>query len=110
MNIETTVISVLDIIGILFGVVFLVMSIRGSRSLIGSFFKDYYWIMTFAALTLIFGFFIESAGELLGVNEDMIMLLHDLAMVIEGALFIYASYVLPNDARRYLEPKEKPTV
>lgn len=102
MQTQLSFTNVLDLLGVVLGVVFLFMALRGSRSLIGSFFKNYYWFMIAGALALTFGFLIEPVGEWIGLEENTIMLLHDLAMLTESILFVYASYVLPNDARRYL--------
>lgn len=102
--------NILDLIGVFLGIAFLIMSVRGSKSLMGSFFRNYYWLMIAGALALTFGFIIEPVGDWIGLRENTIMLLHDLAMLTESVLFVYASYVLPNDARRYIESKERPTV
>lgn len=107
---QITFTNLLDLGGVLLGIAFLIMSVRGARSLTGSFFKNYYWFMIAGATALTFGFLIEPVGDWIGLKENMIMLLHDLAMLAESALFVYASYILPNDARHYLESREKPTV
>lgn len=56
--------------------------------------------MIAGALALMVGFLIDPAGEWIGLEEGTVML-------TESALFVYASYILPNDARRYLEAKGK---
>lgn len=63
--------------------------------------------MIAGALALMVGFLIDPAGEWIGLEGGAVMLLHDVAMLTESALFVYASYILPNDARRYLEAKGK---
>lgn len=110
MQLQILYTNILDLIGVVLGITFLIMAIRGLKSLAGSFFKNYYWFMIGGALALTFGFFVEPAGEWMGVSEHTIMILHDLAMLVESALFVYASYILPRDARQYLESKEKPSV
>lgn len=102
MQMQLSFTNILDLLGVLLGVVFLFMSLRGSRSLIGSFFKNYYRFMIVGALALTFGFLIEPVGDWIGLKEETIMLIHDLSLLIASGLFVYASYVLPNDARRYL--------
>jgi hypothetical protein len=65
--------------------------------------------MIAGAFALTIGFVVEPIGNWIGLRQDTIMLLHDLLMLTESALFVYASYVLPNDARKYLQANGKPT-
>ncbi len=109
MQTQISYTNILDLVGVVLGIMFLIMAMRGSKSLQGSFFKNYYWFMIGGALALTFGFFVEPAGEWMGIGQSTIMLLHDLAMLVESVLFVYASYILPRDARQYLESKKKPS-
>jgi len=100
---ELTLINVLDLLGTLLSIVFIVIAIRGSRSLIGSFFKHYYRYMIAAAFSIAVGMFVEPVGDWLELPEIFVIGMHDVALIVASALFIYASTILPKDAAAYMK-------
>lgn len=93
-----------DIIGIVIAGVFVIMMIKGMRSLQGSFFKDYYRAMAIAAVALLFGFAIEPLSiYFLHLTDFVSEQLHHVGLIVASILFVYAGYLLPKDAAQYMK-------
>ena len=101
---ETTILFVFDGIGVVLSTLFVIMMIRGMRSLQGSFFKDYYRAMVVAAVALLFGFMIDPAGiYVFHLTEFVAQQWHHIGLIVASILFVYAGYLLPKDAAQYME-------
>ncbi|MDD4931795.1 MAG: hypothetical protein PHG66_06665 [Candidatus Colwellbacteria bacterium] len=95
--------TVFEIVGMLTAVVFILVNLKESRSLTGSFFKGYYrWIIV-GAIFMFLGFTTDITGEWLGMSESVIDPLHHLELILFGVIFIYASRILPREASKYME-------
>lgn len=97
--------TVLDFAGAAVAIIFLFLNARAKRSLIGSFFKKYYWLMIAASASLFVGFFMRLPGavELDPMTKE---LLHKLALLLFGTIAIWAAYILPIEASKYLKNKK----
>ena len=91
-----------NIIGIIFGLIFVGLNIKARRSLVGSFFKNYYRWMIIGAIVFAFGFFTEFA-ELIGIDRSIAEGIHHLLLMIAGIIFVFTSLTLPKEASQYLK-------
>lgn len=89
-----------DIFGILISFGFIWITIKSGRSLVGSFFKKYYWLMTVAAIIFGFGFLIEPIGGFLGFNDDVIDTVHHVFLIAAAIMFVCAGIVFPKEAAK----------
>jgi Rad3-related DNA helicase len=99
--------QVIDIVGIVLGLIFLALSLRASRSLVGSAFKRYhYWMMVGATLVSL-SFVANMIGEVIG-QEETLETVHHIIMLISIVIFIITDLQLPKEAGRYLNlPKNE---
>jgi hypothetical protein len=91
-----------NIIGIIFGLIFVGLNIKARRSLIDSFFKNYYRWMIIGAVVFTFGFFTEFA-EFFGVNKGISEGFHHSLLVVAGIVFVLTSLALPKEASQYIK-------
>jgi len=96
---------ILDILGFLISIGFVWFTVRSSKSLVGSFFKKYYRLMTLAANVFGFGFLIETAGEIFRINGDLISTFHHILLIIAAIIFVYAGMVFPKEAEEVTKVK-----
>lgn len=96
--------TVFDVAGAAIAIIFLFLNARAKGTLIGSFFKKYYWLMIAASVSLFAGFFIRLPGAT-GLDPISIESLHKLALLLFGAIAIWAAYILPIEASKYLKTK-----
>jgi hypothetical protein len=97
--------AILEVIAAVSALVFLWLNIRASRSLIGSFFKKYYSWMIIGTVFLFLGFAGDVFGEAVGLSENIVEFGHHLSLAIFGAMFVYASYILPKEAAERMDKK-----
>ncbi len=89
-----------DILGVLISVGFIYVTIVSSRSLIGSFFKQYYRLMTVAAIFFGSGFVLEILGGVVGLSADTKDIIHHILLIAAGIMFTYTGVVLPKEAAK----------
>ena len=93
---------VVNIIGIIFGLVFIGLNIKAGRSLVGSFFKNYYRWMVVGALIFTLGFSAEFI-KFFGVTENIADGIHHLLLMIAVIIFVITSLTLPKEASQYMK-------
>lgn len=104
---NTQVNIVFDVLGVSLSLIFFILTIRGTQSLLGSFFKSYYRLLMMAAIALFVGFVIEPLGSALSIDVELVELIHHIGLIIASGIFVYASYLLPRDAANYLALQHK---
>lgn len=97
--------TVFDVAGAAIALMFFFLNVRAKGTLIGSFFKKYYWLMIAASVSLFAGFFIKLPVVTL-LDPDSMEALHKLALLLFGTIAIWAAYILPIEAARYLKDKK----
>ncbi|MCL5017575.1 MAG: hypothetical protein M1155_02880 [Patescibacteria group bacterium] len=98
--------QIVDILGLIAGLVFIYVNIRASRSMVGSFFKKYYVNLIVASLFFALGW-ATNFFEVLGISSaDTAEFLHHLFLLLSGIVFVAASYYLPKEAAEYMKTKE----
>lgn len=93
-----------NILGILISVGFIWITISSSRSLIGSFFKQYYRLMTVAAIFFGLGFLLEVFYVVVGLSADTEDVIHHILLIGAGIMFVYAGIILPKEAAKLSGP------
>ena len=99
-------VHLLNAVGILLGVIFVILNIRASRTLTGSFFKKYYRLMTAGAVIFTFGF-LSVFTHIFGANENLEMTLLHFSFLAAAAIFILTSLALPKEAGKYMNECER---
>ena len=93
---------VVDALGVLLGVVFVVLYMRAVRSFVGSAFKAYHQWMTVGAALFAFSFLADYAslvnGEIFWLN-----IIHDALLLSSVIVFIVTNLSLPHEANKYLK-------
>jgi Rad3-related DNA helicase len=98
--------QIIDIIGVVLGLLFLALSLRASRSLVGSVFKRYHYWMMIGATLVSLSFVANMIGEVLG-QEEILETVHHVIMLISIVIFIITDLQLPKEATEYLDIKSE---
>lgn len=91
---------IFDVLGILISFGFIAIVVKSGKSLVGSFFKEYYRLMTVAAIVFGFGFLAETIGELGGFSVEIIDIAHHIILIAAAIIFVYAGIVFPKEAAK----------
>lgn len=94
-----------DIVNLIVAIILLVITVRSSRSLMGSFFKKYYRWIVLGTTALMLGFLFEIFGDTLGWPETLIQTGHHTSLIIFEVIFVFAAGILPKEAAEYLKDK-----
>jgi hypothetical protein len=99
-------VHLLNVAGILLGIIFVILNIRASQTLTGSFFKKYYRLMTVGAVIFAFGF-LSAFTHVFGADENLEMTLLHFSFLAAAAIFILTSIALPKEASKYMNERER---
>lgn len=98
--------QIVDIIGIVFGITFLFLYGRASRTLVGSFFKYYhYWMMIgagFFTAAFLIDYFAVIGGDIVSLD-----ILHHLILLAAAVIFIVVNLRFPREVGQYLNLDSK---
>jgi uncharacterized PurR-regulated membrane protein YhhQ (DUF165 family) len=95
-----------NVVGVFLGLVFIILNIRASRTLTGSFFKKYYRLMTAGAVIFTFGF-LSAFAHIFGANENLEMMFLHFSFLAAAVIFILTSLALPKEAGKYMNERER---
>jgi uncharacterized membrane protein len=100
---------VIDVVGIIFALLFIYLHQRASRTLTGSVFKRYHFWMIAGAVVFGLAFFADLLGIIGGETAGAAALdvSHHVLFLCAAIIFIATNLRLPQDASRYLELNEK---
>ena len=90
--------EILDVVGAAIGLLFILVHIKASRSLMGSFFKRYYKWMIFGACLMFLSFSVDSFGGWFGLMDDTADFIHHLLIIAFSGVFVIAARILPKEA------------
>ncbi|MBI5401502.1 hypothetical protein HZB05_01595 [Candidatus Wolfebacteria bacterium] len=93
-----------NILGALISFGFIYITIVSSRSLIGSFFKQYYRLMIVAAIFFGLGFLLEIFGGVAGLSVDTEDVIHHILLIGAGIMFVYTGIIFPKEAAKLAGP------
>ncbi len=94
---------IIDLFGVFFGIIFIYVSIRSSRSIIGSAFKKYHRWMTAGAICFTFGFLLDpDVTGFFGMNSTPSEGVHDLFLLFAVIIFVITNLYLPKEASEYM--------
>ncbi|MDR3582286.1 MAG: hypothetical protein P4L67_03365 [Candidatus Pacebacteria bacterium] len=99
--------QVVDLLGVLLGIVFLAMYEKASRSLVGSFFKWYHRWMMIAAGLFSFAFLVDYFSIVNGSDIVALDVIHNLVLLSSAVIFVIINLQLPQEASKYLDLKNK---
>lgn len=94
---------ILDIVATIITVVFIWLSISTKRTLVGSFFKKYYWLMIISFAMFGLGLLIEAIGDLVGLSVSMAGDIHHILLIVSVIIVIIAGFDLPKEAAKQLK-------
>ena len=91
-------------IGSIVGFILLYVNRRASKSLVGSFFKNYYDLSMIAITLLVVSFVIEFF-LVFGVEQEIVNMAHHALLIIAGVVFVFTSIALPKEAVKYMDKR-----
>ena len=95
--------SIINIAGLIAGLVFIFLNLKASRTLLGSFFKNHYRSMMLASILFSLGWVTEFLPADM-INTDI---LHHILLLTAGILFVISSVYMPKEADKLMKPQEK---
>ncbi|MCL5011944.1 MAG: hypothetical protein M1320_00780 [Patescibacteria group bacterium] len=98
---------IIGILGVVVGGLLLYVNRRANRSLVGSFFKNYYDLSMIAIILLIASFLTEFL-TFFGIDQEFASVAHHLLLIVAGVVFVFTSITLPKEASSYMKSLEKP--
>jgi len=93
-----------NIAGAVAGLIFLFLSIKAGRSLVGSFFKRSYSRLAIGAIAFIVSFLFEIA-VFYGLNDDIADIIHHILLLVTSIIFIFVSLIFTKEATEYMNSK-----
>ncbi len=93
--------DILNFTGTGFAIVLLILNLLSRRTLMGSFFKGYYTLMTAAMIALVISFLADLPITPLGMEVAEIV--HHLFFIVFTVLAVVAARYLPKEAAKHLE-------
>lgn len=97
---------ILDLSGAAISVVFILMSISIKDTLIGSFFRRYYWLMILGYSMFFLGLIAEGIGDLIGLSPMMAGYIYHILLIVSVIIVILAGFDLPREAAKKLDLKK----
>ncbi len=94
---------ILDLAAAAISVVFICLSIYTKKTLVGSFFKKYYWLMIISFAMLGLGLLIEAFGDFMGLSVSMAGDIHHILLVASVIIVVLAGFDLPKEAAKQLK-------
>lgn len=95
-----------DLLGVVLGIVFVFLSVRASRTLVGSAFRRYHYWMVAGAIVFTSSFIVDLIGTVTS-NMDSFDSMHHILMLVAVVIFIITNLSLPREASQYLDLKDK---
>ncbi|TRZ64342.1 MAG: hypothetical protein D4Q79_01725 [Spirochaetia bacterium] len=95
-----------NIAGAVAGLIFIFLSVKAGRSLVGSFFKRSYNRLAIGATAFTVSFLFEIAS-FFGLNDDVADATHHILLLVTGVIFIFVSLIFTKEATEYMNSKEK---
>ncbi len=93
----------LNIINLVAASVLAFFIVRSSRSLEGSFFKQYYRLLLIGVLALVAGFVLDIVYSDFLISMIIVKALRHIMFVTFGFVFVYAANILPKEAAEYMK-------
>lgn len=94
---------IINIAGLIAGLIFIFLNLKASRTLLGSFFKNYYRSMITASILFSLGWI----TEFLPINFTSAESWHHIFLLTAGVLFVINSLYMPNEAGKLMKPGEQ---
>jgi len=98
---------VLASIGLLVGLFFAYLNLKASKTLLGSFFKNYYRSITLASIIFSLGWVTEFFDEFALASSESSETWHHLFLLIAGVIFVISAFYFPKEADKLMKPEEK---
>jgi len=98
---------VINIAGLITGLTFIFLNLKASKTLIGSFFKNYYRSMMTASILFSLGWVTEFLPELNLTSLEISEVLHHSFLLVAGILFVISSLYMPKEAAKLMKLEEK---
>ena len=92
----------IGVVGVLVGLALLFFNRKASRSLVGSFFKQYYDSSMIAIVLLVCSFLVKLLVAL-GIDAAAGGLVHYILLILAGIVFVFTSIALPKEASAYMQ-------
>lgn len=93
---------IISVVGIVIGLILLFFNRRASRTLVGSFFKQYYDLSMIAVILLICSFLVKLLIAF-GIDVETGSLIHYVLLLLAGVVFVFTSIALPKEASAYMK-------
>lgn len=97
---------IINIVGLITGLLFIFLNYKASKTLLGSFFKKYYQSMLIASLFFFLGWMTEFIPSL-KISSETAEVWHHIFLLIAGIMFVATSLYMPKEADKLMKPQEK---
>ena len=99
--------TIINIVGLLAGSLFMFLNYKTSKTLLGSFFKKYYQSMLVASLFFFLGWVTEFMPGLNLMSFETAEIWHHILLLLAGIMFVATSLYMPKEADKLMKPQEK---